>query len=465
MSVSADRIATVLAAERERHLAELVRLLSYPSVSAVAARRDDLLACAGWLRDQLETIGLEHTGLLETGGNPIVYGEWLHAGPDAPTALLYGHYDVQPPEPLELWHSPPFEPTLRDGRLYARGATDNKSQVFLNLKALETLLRVEGTLPCNVKVLVEGEEELRADHLERFVEENAGLLRADVAVICDSNLYAQGVPGIAIGLRGMAAMELTVRTAEVDAHSGVYGGGIPNALHALAALLDSLHDPADGRILVDGFYDAVRPPTDGEREQWSRLPFDETRIHAALGVSRLFGESEYTPLERLTARPTLELNGVWGGYEGEGVKTVIPAKAHAKLSCRLVPDQEPDEVLRLIRAHLERHAPPGATVTVDFELAGARPMLTPPEHPAIRAAVASLAEAYDREPVLFRSGWSVPVVEILDRKLGLDSVLLGFGLPDENAHAPNEHFHLENFDRGLRTMTTFWHRLAAERLG
>ena len=464
MSPSADRIDATLAAERERHLAELVELLRFASVSAVTARRDDLLACAGWLRNQLGTIGLEHASLLPTGGNPIVYGDWLHAGPDAPTALLYGHYDVQPPEPLELWESPPFEPTLRDGRVYARGATDNKSQVLLNLKAIETLLRIEGALPCNLKVIVEGEEELRADHLEQFVEENAELLRADVAVICDSNLYAHGVPGIVIGLRGMAAMELTVRTADVDAHSGVYGGGVPNALHALAALLDSLHDPEDGRILVEGFYDAVRAPTTEEREQWGRLPFDEKRIRAALGVSRLFGESDYTPLERLTARPTLELNGVWGGYQGEGVKTVIPAEAHAKLSCRLVPDQEPEEVLRLIRAHLDRHAPPGATVTVDFELAGARPMLTPPDHAAIRAAVTALAEAYDCEPVLFRSGWSVPVVEILDRKLGLDSVLLGFGLPDENAHAPNEHFHLENFDRGLRTMTAFWHRLAAARV-
>lgn len=465
MSLSDDRIDAALAAERERHLAELVELLRFPSISAVTERSGDLHACAGWLRDQLETIGLEHTALLETGGNPIVYGDWLHAGPDAPTALLYGHYDVQPPEPLELWESPPFEPTLRDGRIYARGATDNKSQVFLNLKAIETLLQVEGTLPCNLKVIVEGEEELRADHLERFVEENAGLLRADVAVVCDSNLYAEGVPGIVIGLRGMAAMELTVRTADVDAHSGVYGGGVPNALHAIAALLDSLHDRDDGRVLVDGFYDDVRPITAEEREQWGRLPFDEARVHAALGVLRLFGETEYSALERLTARPTLELNGVWGGYAGEGVKTVIPAEAHAKLSCRLVPDQEPDEVLRLIRAHLDQHVPTGATVTVDFELAGARPMLTPPDHPAIRAALASLAEAYGREPVLFRSGWSVPVVEILDRTLGLDSVLLGFGLPDENAHAPNEHFHLENFDRGLRTMTTFWHRLAAERLG
>ncbi|HEY1317453.1 MAG TPA: dipeptidase [Gaiella sp.] len=462
MSAPSSRVGATLEAERDRHLAELVELLRFPSVSAVSDRRDDVLGCAAWLREQLESIGLEHASLLETGGNPIVYGDWLHAGPDAPTALLYGHYDVQPPEPLELWQSPPFEPTFRDGRVYARGATDNKSQVFLNLKAIETLLRADGALPCNVKVIVEGEEELRADNLEGFVEENADLLQADVAVICDSNLYAAGVPGIVIGLRGMAALELTVRTAEVDAHSGVYGGAVPNALHALAVLLDSLHDPGDGRVLVEGFYEAVRPLTAEEREQWSRLPFDEARVRDALGLSRLFGEADYTPVERLTARPTLELNGAWGGYEGEGIKTVIPAEAHAKLSCRLVPDQEPEDVLLAIRRHLDRRTPPGAVVTIDFELAGARPMLTPPDHPAIRAAVVALAEAYGSEPVLFRSGWSVPVVEILDRKLGLDSVLLGFGLPDENAHAPNEHFHLDNFDRGLRTMTAFWHRLAAE---
>ncbi len=462
MSDAGARIAAYLDSERDRHLSELVALARFPSVSAVAAHRPDILGCATWLRDQLDGIGLENAALLETGGNPIVYADWLHAGPDAPTALLYGHYDVQPPEPLELWESPPFEPTIRDGRIYARGITDNKAQVLLNLKALETLLAVEGALPCNVKVIVEGEEELRADNLERFVSENAERLSADVAVICDSNLYAVGVPGIVIGLRGMAAVELTVRTAAVDAHSGVYGGGVPNALHALASLLDSLHDRADGRVLVEGFYDAVRPITEDERARWRSLPFDERRVAAALGVQQLFGESGYSPLERATARPTLELNGAWGGYTGEGIKTVIPAESHAKLSCRLVPDQEPNEIIRLIRAHLERHAPSGASVTVDFELAGARPMLTPPDHPAIRAAVASLEAAYGVEPVLFRSGWSVPVVEILDRRLGLDSVLLGFGLPDENAHAPNEHFHLENFDGGLRTMTDFWHRLARE---
>ena len=241
----------------------------------------------------------------------------------------------------------------------------------------------------------------------------------------------------------------------------MYGGTVPNALHALVSLLDTLHDREDGRVLVEGFYDAVRPVTAEEREAWARLPYDEGELRAALGVERLLGESGYTPVERTSARPTLELNGVWGGYEGEGLKTVIPAEAHAKLSCRLVPDQEPEQVLRLIRAHLVRHAPPGAEVVVDFELAGARPVLTSPDHPAVRAALESLAAAYGVEPVLFRSGWSVPVVEILARRLGLESAMLGFGLPDENAHAPNEHFQLENFDGGLRTMTDFWPRLAA----
>lgn len=450
-----------LARERDRHLAELAEFARIPSISALPEHAGDIAACACWMRGRLERAGLEHARLFETGGNPIVYADWLHAGPDAPTALLYGHYDVQPVDPLELWETPPFEPTIRGGRIYARGVSDNKAQILLNVQALEALLATDGALPLNVKVIVEGEEELRADRLEDFVGRERDLLAADVAVVSDTCLYGRGIPGLPVGLRGMVALALTVRTAGTDMHSGVYGGTVPNALHAVGELVAGLHDPGTGRVAVEGFYDRVRELDAAERAEWAALPFDENALRAEVGVSELPGEHGYSPVERTWARPALDVHGIWGGFQGEGVKTVIPAVAHAKLSCRLVPDQDPHDVLTLLRAHLEQHRPPGAAVTVDFELAGARPVLTPRDHPAVGAALAALADAYDKEPVVFRAGWSVPIVEILARVAGLDSVMLGFALPDENFHAPNEHFHLENLDGGLRTMVAFWPRLVA----
>jgi acetylornithine deacetylase/succinyl-diaminopimelate desuccinylase-like protein len=443
-----------LAGRRERHVAELVQLLSFPSISALPRHAADCRACAEWLAAHLRAIGLEHVELVETGGHPIVWGDWLHAGPDAPTVLVYGHYDVQPVDPVELWASPPFEAEVRDGRLYARGASDNKGPMFAYLKSLEALLAVEESLPCNVKVLVEGEEELAVERLDRFVAGSAERLAADVAVVSDVTLYARGVPGIPLGLRGMAAVELTVRTAEGDLHSGLYGGAVPNALHALAQILASLHD-TEGRVAVEGFYDSVRDPGDQELASWRRLPVDESALAAEPR-----GEPGYSTLERMWARPSLDVHGVWGGFVEEGLKTVVPSQAHAKLSCRLVPDQDPDEVLRLLRAHLERHLPEGAMLAVDSELAGARPYFVPAHRAFVRAALAALEEVYGVEPVLFRMGWSVPVTDVLARRLGLESLLLGFALPDENAHAPNEHLQLENFDAGIRTAAALWPRLA-----
>jgi acetylornithine deacetylase/succinyl-diaminopimelate desuccinylase-like protein len=445
---------------RERRLVELADLLRFPSISALPLHREDVAACAAWLVEHLAGLGLENVRLLPTGGNPLVYGDWLHAGESSPTAVVYGHYDVQPADPEELWASPPFEPELRNGRLFARGASDNKGPIFVHLKAIEALLAVAGGLPCNVKVLIEGEEELQADNLRRAVAEHRDLLRADVSVISDACMYARGVPGLPLGLRGTAAVEITVRTAAGDLHSGLYGGAVPNALHVLARLVTTLHDPEDGRVLVEGFYDRVRPIDAGERAAWARLPFDEERFKSDLGLRDVVGERGYTTLERLWARPTLDLHGLWGGYSGEGLKTIVPAEAHATLSCRVVPDQDTEEVIQLLVRHLGERTPPHSSLSVDWTLAGSWPLVTRAEHPAARAALAALAEAYGVEPVVFRLGWAVPAAEILERVLDADSLLLGFALPEENAHAPNEHFHLENLEGGIRTMAAFWPRLA-----
>jgi acetylornithine deacetylase/succinyl-diaminopimelate desuccinylase-like protein len=449
-------VVDYLERSHDRQLAELVTLASFPSVSASSEHASSVRACADWLVEHLARIGLEHAQLLPTGGNPIVYGDWLHAE-GAPTVLVYGHYDVQPSTPDEQWTSAPFEPTIRDGRLFARGVSDNKGQIFAALAAIEALLAVHGRLPCNVRVLIEGEEELGAGNLTPFLAANAGtdLLAADLALVTDSSMLAEDLPGVPIALRGMAALELTLRTAAGDFHSGVYGGAVPNAVQALAGLLASLKDETTGRILVEGFYDDVRPIPEHERRAWARLAFDETRLAAELGVSSLRGEEGFTTYERMWGRPTLDVCGAWGGYQGEGLKTVIPAEAHAKISCRLVPDQDAEAVLDLLQRHLESKAPAGATVSIDWRLPGCWPIVLPADHPGVTSALAAAAEGFGREASLFRAGFSVPVVELFRRLLGLDSVLLGFMLPDENLHAPNEFIRLGVFARGIRTYAAF----------
>jgi acetylornithine deacetylase/succinyl-diaminopimelate desuccinylase-like protein len=450
-----SRYETYLADARERHLGELFDYLRIPSISTLPQHAGDIRACAEWVRAHLERIGLHDVRLIETSGNPIVYGEHLDAGEGAPTLLVYGHYDVQPADPFELWETPPFKPAIREGRIYARGSTDNKGPLFVYLKALETILAVDGRLPCNVKVVVEGEEELRADHLDAFLAANRELLACDACVISDSALYARGVPSIPLSLRGMAALQLRVETAESDLHSGMYGGVAPNAVHALARLLATLHDE-EWRVAVDGFYDAVRPVAAEEVAEWERLPFDEEELRQEIGASRLIGGEEYSALERMWSRPTLDVHGVWGGFQGDGIKTVIPREARAKLSCRLVDDQGPEEVLELLRRHLERHCPPEARLTIEWTLAGAGPMTMPRDEPLVAIAREALAAGYEAEPLFFRSGWSVPVAALVRRRLGVDSLLLGFGLPTDGAHAPNEHFDVENLDRGIRTMVEFF---------
>ncbi|HEY8346954.1 MAG TPA: dipeptidase [Symbiobacteriaceae bacterium] len=443
---------------REEHLHQLSAFLRIPSISALAAHREDVRRAAQWLVDELRRIGMPRVELFETGGHPLVYAEWLEAE-GAPTALIYGHYDVQPVDPLDLWETPPFEPSIRDGKIYARGASDDKGQIFMHIKVLEALFQTEGRLPVNVKVLLEGEEEIGSANLERFIRDHRDLLKADVVVISDTSLYAPGVPSITYALRGLAAMEVEVIGAKGDLHSGLYGGVAPNAIHALAELLASLRSP-DGKIAVEGFYDDVRPLTEEERQTFASLGFDEEALRQSLGVDALPGEPGYTALERMWARPTLEINSIYGGFQGEGTKTVIPARAGAKITCRLVPDQDPERVLDAIERHLKNRCPAGVKVRVKREEGNSRACITPVDHPAIRAALAALEEAYGTEAKFIRSGGSIPVVEIFSRVLGLPSVLMGFALDSENFHAPNEHFHLENFDRGLRTLYAYWHKLA-----
>jgi acetylornithine deacetylase/succinyl-diaminopimelate desuccinylase-like protein len=451
---------TYLVDARERHLEELFEYLRMPSISTLPDHAADVRRCAEWVRTHLESIGLRNARLMETPGNPIAYADLLDAGEGAPTLLVYGHYDVQPADPFELWDTAPFEPAIRDGSIYARGSTDNKGPMFVYMKALEAILAVDGALACNVKVIVEGEEELRADHLDAFLAEHAELLRCEACVISDSALYARGVPSISLALRGMAALQLRVTTGGADLHSGMYGGVAPNALHALARLLASLHDD-DGRVAVDGFYDAVVPLPEGETAEWAKLPFDEDELRAEIGATRLIGGTEHTVLERLWAQPTLDVHGAYGGFQGAGIKTVIPHEARAKLSSRLVADQEPEAVLELIQRHLERHCPPEATLEIEWTLAGAGPMTMPRDNPLAGVALEALAVGYESEPLFFRSGWSVPVAALVKQRLGVDSLLLGFGLPTDGAHAPNEHFDVESLDRGIRTMVEFFRRAGA----
>ncbi|MCS7082937.1 MAG: dipeptidase [Bacteroidota bacterium] len=450
-------VHTYVEAHWERFLEELKDLLRIPSVSADPAHRADVARAAQWLADHLRGLGLE-AEVLPTDGHPIVYAEWLGA-PDAPTVLCYGHYDVQPPDPLELWESPPFEPTIRDGKLYARGASDDKGQAFLHLKALEAYLRAEGRPPVNVKFLLEGEEEVGSAHLAPFIERHRDRLRADVVLISDTAMFGPEEPSITYALRGLCYLEVELEGPNRDLHSGVYGGSVDNPALILARILAALHD-AYGRITVPGFYDRVRPLEESERRLLAELPFDEAAYRRDLGLEALWGELGYTPLERATARPALDVNGLWSGYQGPGAKTVLPAQAGAKLSARLVPDQRAQEIAELIEAHLKRLCPPTARIRVR-RLHGAEPVLVPLDHPALQAAARACERVFGRKPYFTREGGSIPVVALFDRLLGLKSVLLGFGLSSDAIHSPNEHFRLENFRKGIHTVAAFWRELAA----
>jgi len=428
------------------YVAQLLDLLRIPSISALPEHAGDVQRAAEWVARRLAAAGLEGAQVMPTGGHPVVYAEWLHA-PGKPTILIYGHFDVQPADPLELWTTPPFEPTIRDGRVYARGASDNKGNLLLSIIAVEALRRTAGVLPVNVKYLAEGQEEIGSPQLPAFVAAHKELLACDMILNADSGQFSETEPALSLGLRGVCAIEIDVYGAKSDLHSGSFGGTVANPLHVLAELLASLHAP-DGQISVDGFYDDVVTLTPEERAQIAAVPFDEADFKAQIGVEELFGEPGYSPLERTWIRPTLEINGMWGGFTGEGTKTVLPKEAHAKISCRLVPNQDPARIRQLLQAHIAKHAPRGVRVVARPGSALAYPYQVSRDHPGNVAARAVLTEVYGREPYHVRGGGSVPVCETFLRHLGAYTIGFGFGLLDEQVHAPNEFFRLASFERG-----------------
>lgn len=442
---------------KDQQLMKLKEFLKIPSVSALSKHKKDIHKAARWLSNELERIGMENVKVMETEGHPIVYADWIHAD-HKPTVLIYGHYDVQPVDPLHLWETPPFEPTVRDGKIFARGASDDKGQVFMHIKALEALLKTEGKLPINIKIIIEGEEEIGSPHLPKFIEENKELLQADVLVISDTGMIEKGKPSITYGLRGLTGLQIDIQGAKTDLHSGAYGGGVQNAAHALVQLLSTFHDE-EGRIIVDGFYDNVLSITDEEKQAINALQLDDEKVRTELGVPELFGEPGYSFYERTSYRPTLEINGMYSGFQEEGIKTVLPNQASAKITCRLVPNQEPEQILELIKQHIEKHKPKGVTVKITPFDSGA-PFVTPLNHPAIQAAGRAASKIYGTETAYIRSGGSIPIVADFAQILQVPIVLLGFSLDSENFHAPNEHFHLENFYKGMQTMCEYWNELA-----
>lgn len=451
-----ESVITHLDQNKEQYLAELKDLLAIPSVSTNPQNKGDVERCARWVADHMRTIGLQNVQVMPTPGHPVVYADWLNA-PGKPTVLIYGHYDVQPPEPLELWTSPPFEATIRDGNIFARGSADDKGQVFIHLKSIEAFLKTTGKLPVNVKLLIEGEEEIGSEHLAPFLKEHKEMLGADLVLVSDSSMFAKGVPSICYGLRGLAYMQIDLVGPNRDLHSGSFGGTVHNPIQALSEIIAQLHDK-NGKITIPGFYKDVRPLSKKERDSFKKLPWSDKKYAKDLGVKQLYGEKGFSTLERVWARPTLECNGIWGGFTGEGAKTVLPSKASAKISMRLVPDQKSDKVAKLFEKHIKKIAPKSVTVTVR-NLHGGEAAITPIDSPGVMAAVAALEKGFGKKPLYQREGGSIPIVVQFKQILGLDTVLLGFGLPDENAHAPDEFLNLDNFFGGMRTSAHFFNEL------
>lgn len=434
---------------QQAHLGELMDFLRIPSVSTLAARNDDTAATANWLAQAMANAGLENVRVIPTRRHPLVYADWLHAGVEAPTVLIYGHYDVQPAEPLELWETPPFEPTIRDDYLYARGASDDKGQVYIHVKAVEAYLRTIGRLPVNVKFIVEGEEEIGSRNLHEFIPANRELLAADSALVSDTAMLGPGKPALVYGLRGNCHVILDLVGPARDLHSGTYGGGVNNPLNALGHLLAQLKDER-GHIMIPGFYDRVRPLTLEERELLAHFPLDEAAWLRETGSPELWGEPEYSLVERISARPTLDVTGMYGGYIGEGTKTVLPSRAHAKISMRLVPDQDPAEILQLFERFVRSVLPPSITLNI-LHSGGAKAALVDRDTAPMRAAAAAYEAAYQRPPVFMREGGSIPVVNQFETDLQLPTVLMGFGLPGDHIHSPNERFYVPNFFKGIET--------------
>jgi acetylornithine deacetylase/succinyl-diaminopimelate desuccinylase-like protein len=449
---------TYLVEHQSQHQDELLQFLSIPSISSLPTHGADVQRAAQWVADRLTIAGLEHVQILATGGHPVVYGEWLHA-PEKPTVLIYGHFDTQPVDPLELWTYPPFTPTIIEDRVYARGASDDKGNMFTPILGVEALLKTEGALPVNVKFFLEGQEEIGSPQLPTFIAKHRDLLACDLVLSSDGGQYSEDQPSLMLSAKGLAAVQIDVRGPKGDLHSGMYGGAVPNPIHALVALLASLHSP-EGKILVEGFYDSVLPLSDADRAAIAALPFDSHKYQERVGVTALLAEPGYTSQEHLAARPTLEINGIWGGFQGEGVKTVLPAEAHAKITCRLVVDQNPATIVELIARHVERYTPPGVQVMVRPLPGTAQPYLISADHWGNRAAADVLEELYGKAPYHRRTGGSIPVCELFLTHLGAYTVGFAFGLEDEQIHAPNEFYRLSSFRRGPIAYCKMLHRLA-----
>ena len=448
-----------LADNQQRFLDELLDWLRIPSVSADPRFHGDVLRAASFLKARLEEAGVQNVELCETAGNPIVYGDYL-IDPALPTVLVYGHYDVQPADPYELWQSPPFEPVIKDGKIYARGACDDKGQAYMHVKAFEMMMRDgQGGVPCNIKFMLEGEEEIGSNNLALFVQANKEKLEADVILLSDTGILANDVPSIEVGLRGLSYHEVEVTGPNRDLHSGLYGGAVQNPINALCAMIASLHDE-NGYITIPGFYDNVEELTPAARAELAKAPFSEADFEASIGLPASYGEAGYSTPERTSIRPTLDVNGIWGGYTGEGAKTVIASKAFAKISMRLVPNQTSDEITALFQQHFASIAPAGVTVEVRPHHGG-EPVVTSTDSAAYRAAADAMATTFGKRPVPTRGGGSIPIVAMFKSELGIDSVLFGFGLDSDAIHSPNEHFGVFNFLKGIETIPHFYHNYTA----
>jgi acetylornithine deacetylase/succinyl-diaminopimelate desuccinylase-like protein len=451
------QLETYITEHENRFLDDLKGWLRIPSISTLPEHAGDIQRAAEYAANQLRSIGFDGVEVIKTQNHPLVYGEWLQA-PGKPTVLIYGHYDVQPVDPIELWETPPFEPTIRGDNLYARGACDDKGQTMLVFKALESLMAVNGKLPVNVRVLIEGEEEAGGESIDHYVRTYPERLACDAAFICDTGMPAKNIPALVNGLRGIVYTEVEVRGAKRDLHSGEFGGVAPNPLHALALIIAGLKD-AEGHIQIPGLFDRVRKPTEAEKEFWQNDPLHiNESLLEEMGVSQFSGENEYPPIERISARPTLEVHGISGGFTGEGAKTVIPAVATAKISLRLPPDLKSGEVFALLERRVKELAPPGVQVTVRA-IHGGEAMLVAVDTPAIQAAASALKEVYGKEPVYLREGGSIPIGALFDEILHASVVLMGFGLPDDNLHAPNEKYSLSQFYKGIRTVARFLQKM------
>jgi acetylornithine deacetylase/succinyl-diaminopimelate desuccinylase-like protein len=451
---------TYVIEHKDQFVSELLELLRIPSISSLPDHKVHVQSAAEWIAARMNEAGIESVQIMRTYGHPVVYGDWLHA-PGKPTVLIYGHFDVQPVDPLGLWENQPFEPVIKDGRVYARGASDDKGNLFIPITVTEAMLNTQAGLPVNLKFLFEGQEEIGSPQLPDFISANKALLECDLVLSADGSQWAEDQPALVLGTRGLAAFFIDVKGPDHDLHSGTYGGTVANPIHALVGILASMHDP-DGRVTIPGFYDHVRPLSDEEKAQMARVPFDRNAYLRETGSTDLFGEPGYTCYERAWARPTLEINGIYGGFQGSGVKTVLPSTAHAKLTCRLVADQDPSRITDSLVCHVNSVAPAGVTVTAAKTEGGAMPYLVPADHQGMRIAARVLRDLYDTEPYLIRSGGTIPVNSLFLQYLNTYTIVFAFGLRDERVHSPNEFFRLSSFEKGQKAYGTLFNRLAGE---